>query len=184
MYGLSLYTNGETDNKVNKKTRQWLDKLVKKQPTEFDGALQKMLNEFGFDKFHYCAEDKNTPRTQSNYPAAWLARYDTEGYREIDPIHLLAKQSLLPIAWGGDEYKKQLTQRQKKWLNEAEQFGICAGLAIPIHAPDSSFALVTFASSNNTPAFQQKIKKNKPYLYLIALHYHQALENINQPTNH
>jgi len=157
---------------------QALNELLKIDSTEaLERALLKIITGLGFDKFAYYSELNNNsnevPIILTNYQDEWIAHYRANNYGEIDPVHIEAKKTMLPMQWGGDEYLKCLSRQQRKLFKEAEEYNICVGLTIPVHSP-TRFSSLTVAAANKNLIFQNHIQESESYLQLLALTFCEA----------
>lgn len=92
-------------------------------------AITAIARDLGFDS---CAYGLRTPvpvsrpkvAMFSNYPAAWHARYQDQGYVGVDPTVHHGMRSLLPIVWSDEVF----ASARELW-EEARSFGLQVGWA-------------------------------------------------------
>lgn len=108
----------------------------------------------------------------TTYPQPWVEHYDNNNYLQIDPVMLDAPSRSTPMHWGTREHRKQMNPRQKRFLNEAAEMGLCQGAAIPIHAAGGEFGLVSVAVDATPRQFGTMMRTHQHQLHLISLYYH------------
>lgn len=66
----------------------------------------------------------------TTYDNEWIARYNQQNYKYIDPIVSFSSQSLLPIDWGQIEI---VSRELRTFFGEAREFGVAkAGLTVSV----------------------------------------------------
>ncbi len=108
----------------------------------------------------------------TTYPQQWVEHYDNNDYLKIDPVMLDAPSRSTPMHWGTREHRKQATPRQRRFMNEAAEMGLCHGSAIPIHAAGGEFGLVSVAVDGTPRQFSTLMRAHQHELHLISLYYH------------
>jgi len=69
------------------------------------------------------------------YPSDWLAHFSAEGYQDIDPVFIAAKQRLTPFQWRDPTFMSDLDPVQQRILAEGGEAGLKEGFTIPIQSP-------------------------------------------------
>ena len=120
-------------------------------------------------------------RLISNYPNSWTTHYLSSRYEALDPVIVKAAQDPEPFEWGPDCRLADLTQAEKRFFDEAAQFGIRAGFTIPIHDDRARIAAITFATDQRRAAFERCIEMNRTVLQLIAIFFHSCARQVLAP---
>ncbi|AJD43935.1 LuxR family transcriptional regulator protein (plasmid) [Rhizobium gallicum bv. gallicum R602sp] len=113
------------------------------------------------------------PGVMLNYPEEWQKRYFEMGYAFIDPIIKKSRKRTGAFPWSEVYNDESTTEIERRFFDEAATFGLRSGLSVPLHGPDGSFAVMSFAQSWD----RQFQKQTTPYLELAALHFHQRVDN-------
>ena len=108
----------------------------------------------------------------TTYPQPWVEHYDSNNYLQVDPVMLDAPSRSTPMHWGTKDHRKLVTPRQKKFLNEAAEMGLCHGSAIPIHAAGGEFGLVSIAVDAPPRQFATLMRSHQHHMHLLSLYYH------------
>ena len=113
--------------------------------------LLAITRQFGLDRL--IAGTQPDPRASAKtqkqhailhgWPDGWMERYATNKYVKIDPIVQHLKNSLNPYQWQDASVDLQRDHPGRLVLNEATEFGLRAGLAIPLVTMDGTLALVS-----------------------------------------
>ncbi|MBU9597935.1 LuxR family transcriptional regulator [Burkholderia multivorans] len=78
----------------------------------------------------------------SHYPKEWVRHYQRRDYASIDPVHRAAFFQSAPYRWHDII---DLTKADHRFLGEASDAGLPAGLSIPVHQSDGSILLFNLA---------------------------------------
>ncbi|MER9793664.1 LuxR family transcriptional regulator [Mesorhizobium sp. M0213] len=113
------------------------------------------------------------PAVMLNYPDAWQERYIEMGYDKIDPIIKTSRKRAGGFRWSEVYNDTSTTEDERRVFDEAATFGIRSGISIPLHGPDGSFAIMSFAQSWDRE-FQTR---TMTYLQLAAFHFHVRVAN-------
>ena len=81
----------------------------------------------------------------SAYPAGWMDRYLDQDYARIDPIIHRIKRDPSPFPWSEDVAlpESENCPLAKKMFNEAAEFNLRAGFAVPLITLDGAVAVVS-----------------------------------------
>ncbi|WP_373414969.1 LuxR family transcriptional regulator [Ensifer aridi] len=101
-----------------------------------------------------------------NYPDGWQERYFKMGYDKIDPIIKTSRKRARAFRWSEVYNQACTTEDERRVFDEAAEFGLRSGISIPLHGPNGSFAIMSFARKRD---FQNR---TVTYLQLAALHFH------------
>jgi len=82
-----------------------------------------------------------------NYPESWVKHYLDAGYDRIDPVRNNIFSRLVPFSWQELIEQNQLSPKQRRMFNEAEEEGLLNGVAAPLRGPGGTVAGIGAASS-------------------------------------
>jgi LuxR family transcriptional regulator, quorum-sensing system regulator LasR len=96
--------------------------------------------------------DRNTPLESkfsfqhTNYSSAWLAKYDQQKMGYIDPTvaHVIKKTT--PLIWSPGVFSQK---KQKEMYEEANSYGLRAGVSLPIHGANGEIGIICFVSDHS-----------------------------------
>ncbi|PCK76936.1 helix-turn-helix transcriptional regulator [Rhizobium sophoriradicis] len=108
------------------------------------------------------------PEVMLNYPDEWLKRYSEMGYDRIDPIINKSRKRVCAFRWSEVYSDASTTEIERRVFDEAAMFGLRSGISVPMHGPDSSFAIMSFAQPSECEFDNRTIT----YLQLAAAHFH------------
>lgn len=113
----------------------------------FSGALSK----FGINSFLIAGlpvpHDAHWHREilYDHWPREWYARYFDEGHFAHDPCVRWSRHTAGAFLWQ-DLPPEHLSDRAKRVMEEAAEFGMRDGICVPVHLPLAGPAVVTVAS--------------------------------------
>lgn len=149
---------------------------------DLKAALSETFGFFGFKKFSYLGFNPPDPHPRcyvaTNYEPQWVGHYTAKNYIFADPTIVSARTRRLPLAWDGTEHivrNDGLTRKQRKIMDESVDFGLRAGITIPIHAPHGEFACLTGIFDGSSKALRKLLRERMQDLYFAGLLYHDAL---------
>lgn len=103
------------------------------------------------------------------WPEGWAARYRDQNYVHADPVIRQVRSANRPFMW--DEAPIKLGDAAaKRVMNEATEFGLVDGFAVPIYTTHGFQAIVTFGSNQ-----LELDKSEQAALHLVAIYAHQAI---------
>ncbi|MER9826667.1 LuxR family transcriptional regulator [Mesorhizobium sp. M0115] len=108
------------------------------------------------------------PAVMLNYPHEWQERYFEMGYDRIDPTIKRSRRRAEAFRWSEVYNDENTTEDERRVFDEAATFGLRAGISVPLHGPDGSFAIMNFAQAWDGELQNRAIT----YLQLAALHFH------------
>ncbi|MER8457719.1 LuxR family transcriptional regulator [Mesorhizobium sp. M1300] len=123
---------------------------------------------YGCPDLRFSKPVRRDPAMMLNYPDEWLKRYFEMGYDRIDPIIKTSRQRTSAIRWSDVYNDANTTEDERRVFDEAATFGLRSGISVPLHGPQGSFAVMSFAQSRDHGLQNRTIT----YLELAALHFH------------
>ncbi|BEV12048.1 LuxR family transcriptional regulator [Asticcacaulis sp. DW145] len=144
-----LYANGEYS------LEQFIEDTSRVKSVErlFEVFIAAMAN-LGFDRVNFSVmRDLDLDASAqgfgliSTYPAVWQDYYADNGLARIDPVVKWAVGSVRPFRWNDIEHQAELTRRQRHFLREAEEGGLCNGIGVPFPGPRTLRGGIALATS-------------------------------------
>jgi LuxR family quorum-sensing system transcriptional regulator CciR len=124
-----------------------------------------------------------TPLLASNYPEDYVRRYVEKRHYEIDPVLLLARESLTPVVWQEVVDGMRLSEEQRFLSVERRDSGLFGGVTCPVHGPGDQAFGVCFA--RNRPGKHDPAHLSG--LQVLAIHFYYAFARVHrapgQPAN-
>ncbi|MER9338804.1 LuxR family transcriptional regulator [Mesorhizobium sp. M0293] len=111
---------------------------------------------------------RRDPAVMLTYPDKWQERCVQMGYNKIDPIVKTIRKRAGAFRWSEVYEDKSTTEAERRIFDEAATFGLRSGISVPLHRPNGSFAIVSFAQVLDREIHNTTIT----YLELVALHFH------------
>jgi DNA-binding CsgD family transcriptional regulator len=145
-------------------------------------AVQRHIVPQGFEKFSYMLtlppNGARRPLYITNYPQEWTRRYVEKHYISEDLVSRFSASTLRPFLWHNLNQHYELTQSQKLVFNEAGEFHLRSGAAVPIHGPGAAKA--SFAVANDMPEaqFAALFAAQRHELHLVATYAHERMMQI------
>lgn len=110
-------------------------------------ALSSLTVNAGFSCFAYVSMRGSDIVGHSNYDLEWQSRYRACNYFAIDPVVSQARRTMRPTTWSIND-RSGLDENGKRVFDEAAEFGIVSGIAIPIHGSFGRTAILALASDD------------------------------------
>ena len=117
-----------------------------------------------------------TPLLASNYPQDYLCRYLQKRKYEIDPVLLLARESLTPLVWEDVTDRMTLSEEQKFLSVERRDAGLYGEVTCPVHGPRAQTFAVCFAHNR----VGQHDRAHFSALQVLAIHFYYAFARVFQ----
>jgi LuxR family transcriptional regulator, quorum-sensing system regulator BjaR1 len=141
------------------------------------GILSSAGNSFGYENFSIAGlpmpgETIDPYIMVCGWPDEWSTRYREQNYVHGDPVIRQVRQANKPFMWA-DAPLETGDVAAKKILNEAAEFGLVEGFAVPIYTTHGFQAIVTFGANE-----LQLDKSEQAALHLVAIYAHQAIRSL------
>lgn len=111
---------------------------------------------------------RRDPKIILNCPDEWQKRYFEMGYDRINPIIKTSRKRAGVFRWSEVYNDGSTTEDERRVFDEAATFGLRSGISVPLHGPEGSFAIMSFAR----PWDREFQNRTITYLQLAALHFH------------
>lgn len=147
------------------------------EPDQVVAELQKTGELFGFENF--CMSGLPTPGEKldpyillSGWPEGWLHRYLEEDYVQVDPVCRRLLSASMPFAWSEAPYDPD-DAAAARVMNEAPDFGLHEGFAVPIYTTHGFQAAVTFSARR-----LDLDREMRGGLHLVAIYAHNKVRSL------
>jgi DNA-binding CsgD family transcriptional regulator len=108
------------------------------------------------------------------YPDLWLERYWELGYHASDPVIAYCSQHVVPIQW--HDLLLDKSSLSALVMNEAAEFGLRAGISMPMHSPRGELGILSFALNQQRRSAARAISQHAmPYVQLLGGYVHEAV---------
>ena len=107
----------------------------------------------------------------AQYPQEWVRLYESRKYAGADPVHRAAFLHSSPYRW---HEIIGLSKAERRFLDEARDAGLCAGLSIPVHQPDGSILLFNLSG----PMHSVNDATNSRLALMISAQFHFELHRL------
>jgi DNA-binding CsgD family transcriptional regulator len=137
------------------------------------------LAAFGVARFAYFVLSKPNAgggELISTYPQAWLDCYADQNYESIDPVIQGVRTRDAAFAW--DDTPPNPSPLRRQLFDEALQFGICCGFAIPFREHCQPIAAMTLVAGEPLRSFRRSLEVSRRTLQLMAVIVHLRARNI------
>jgi DNA-binding CsgD family transcriptional regulator len=146
------------------------------------------LESFGYDRFCYSLITAHRSAgldaghgIARNYPDDWMSYYESNDYRQKDPVPLHGLTTSKPFTWESVVKSRALSSEQIKIMNEAKEARLLDGIAIPICGHNGELAGVGIASSTGgTQPDRNLLGKIRALSYQFHLCYTELESKENQ----
>lgn len=156
---------------------------VQTAPTVDDvrNIIIEWSRDLGFQRVVYANYklDQETPRLfMGSYQDSWVERYLDQNYIQIDPVARLSGSSVLPFRWGHTEFRNRLSRSERQMFDEADDFGISRGFAIPVHGPGGELSVLSLATNELDRGFHKLVDMSQDMLHLSCCYLHQRISEL------
>ena len=119
--------------------------------------------------------DKNGLTYYYSTAPEWTARYDRNGYIEVDPRVFLTCASAIPLVWDQTNLRK-FSPLTTCFLDDALAHGIASGVSFMCHGPYNTGMAVALSSSIpvNDEIRLKAINRNIPDIVMFGHYFHEV----------
>ena len=138
-------------------------------------SFQRLIGLFGLR--YFMVGDPRPPLPQdghlwaTTWPNEWLSRWTSRGYLQDDPIVRELRRKSLPHRWSTSEGAADKTGT--RILEEAGEFQMNAGFAVPVYNGHGLSVVVSMATDNYDLGNKEEV-----CLHMAAIYFHAQLERI------
>lgn len=145
-------------------------------------VCSRLCEEHGFERFIYGARIPTSFVKPyfifiSGYPKAWRDHYTEQNYMLVDPTVAYCAEHITPMLWDGQSIGRDQRAEVRRFMSEAQDFGINSGVSFPVHTAQGDFAMLSLASESQSigrPALQQVL----PLGQLFTAYLHESVRRI------
>jgi DNA-binding CsgD family transcriptional regulator len=159
-----------------------IDMLARIAAADTVDSLTRMVDvisrDLGFEHWIYGALVPVTPTRYeqfvlNGYPEDWRKHYLDQGYTFVDPTVNYARAHVVPTLWDSvPETGAGDIAIGKRIFNEARDFGLAKGLAVPLHGLGCAFGMMSYAARDpRHPILESTVHAEA---MLLASYVHQA----------
>ncbi|MCF7221330.1 LuxR family transcriptional regulator [Marilutibacter chinensis] len=121
-------------------------------------------------------DDRQRQFTLGGYPQPWVERYLEQDYLRIDPIVSHCHDHAIPLRWSDavpadPRVIDPHMQAVRRMFGEAGEFGLGAGVSVPLHGPGIHWGLMSFAGESR---LNPELTRQLPYLHMLAHYVHES----------
>ena len=140
---------------------------------ELRARSAQQIRRLGFDNWIYTTGSSahSRPDRLNAFPPEWTAHYRREGYFDIDPVVDHCRRHTTPCLWAADPIARRAGYRTE-FFSEAADYGLRAGIALPMHSPGGRSSMVSVAT-NDTAHVGDHLNRIGE-LQLVASFMHEA----------
>lgn len=120
--------------------------------------------------------ENDSPLVASNYPKGYIDRYIYERLYEIDPVLMLARESLTPLVCRDVEENTPLSERQKELMTNRRDCGLYRVVACPIHGSGGQTFAVCFGREGPEEADCVPVSA----LQVLAIHFYYTFARLSE----
>ncbi|HEX2138027.1 MAG TPA: LuxR family transcriptional regulator, partial [Microvirga sp.] len=112
----------------------------------------------------------------NGWPGGWYPHYLKHGFAASDPVLRRLRQVTSPFAWSEAPYDPEREPRAARVMNEARDFGLRDGLAVPIYTVHGFHAVASYGAER----FELTME-DRAALQLISIYAHLRAREIILP---
>ena len=133
-------------------------------------SFQNLISKYGFSG--YCIGDPSNPHVYRKdrvwcvtWPEGWLKRFADQRYQLVDPLIRHMGTTSEPFRWS--DVRPSAGPAALQVLDEATEFGMNDGFALPIYGTDGAMIGVTVAAQH-----YELDKRDEAALHMAAIYFH------------
>jgi DNA-binding CsgD family transcriptional regulator len=115
------------------------------------------------------------------YPDGWVKRYFEQAYFDADPVMAYCSNHIIPIQWS--DLPIVQGSREELVMKEAADFGLRAGITVPVHSPNGELGILSLALDADPEQARTITETALPYVQLLAAHLHEAVRRVTGLVN-
>jgi LuxR family quorum sensing-dependent transcriptional regulator len=146
------------------------------EPAALIASFQKYIGKFGM--VYFLVGDPRPPvglpserLWATTWPEEWLTRWTNRNYLVVDPIVRKLRMQNFPVRWGPQEPTKDAAG--SRILEEAGEFRMSAGLAVPIYSREGLSVIVSMGAEHYEIG-----KTEEKCLHMASIFLHAKLERL------
>jgi LuxR family transcriptional regulator, activator of conjugal transfer of Ti plasmids len=148
-------------------------KTLDESKSAFAAALERLgVQYYTYHIVRATTAPGRLPYILGNYPERWVQHYFSEGYLDDDPVVGEALRRQLPFSWSSIVKPEDLSQRQRRLMDEARDAEISDGMTIPLLGHGVENAAVSLVAPGDAKEAADFLHHHRHLLHLMALYFH------------
>lgn len=144
---------------------------------DLSAVMSDNLRRLGFSHFAYMrfsegAEGSATAQVLTEYPPAWRQHYVAAKHFATDPAIWSCTSRVTPVAWHELMQEPALPHRSRRMFDEAQGYGLCDGVATPLHGAGPTFAVLNAATDLYASNSVELIRLFRNTVHMMAVIFH------------
>lgn len=131
-----------------------LQRLLECDSTEaLRAEATRQVQRLGFENWVYTSAGSThqIPERLNAYPPDWISHYQRQGYLAVDPVVEHCRHHSTPCLWASDPRARRVGYLTS-YFREASDYGLRAGIGLPLHGPGGHSGMISVATDSNTRA--------------------------------
>ena len=147
----------------------------------FSDAVTAISGTLGFDYWTYgldlpVMEERSHQFLIGVYPVEWVRHYFAHDYVRLDPVIAHCQAHASPFGWSGVKAAQRgdcvQDVSRDRVFQDASEFGLNSGLAVPVHGLGCSWGFVAFASKVRRSG--DDLREVYPWAHMLGHFIHEA----------
>ena len=135
----------------------------------------------GFDSFIYAlriptAFSDSRLALLNGYPEGWVDHYMGGALYEHDPVIAYCGRHVAPIRW--QQLTESAAPASRRVMDEASEFGLRAGVSMPLHSPYGELGILSFAHDAPRARALETATQALPDVQCLAGYLHEAVRRV------
>lgn len=152
-------------------------------PEALAERIRREAGELGYSSFIYALRIPTSFAESrvvqiKGYPAPWLDRYWDASHFAVDPVVDYCAHNLLPISW--DRLVPRMSAGARRMMGEAAEFGLRAGVSMPIHGPGGELGILSFARQRGGGMSRTTTARTMTTVHVLAAYVHEATRRLQE----
>lgn len=154
---------------------------------DIHSACSVLAEDLEFDHFVYGARFPNsftnpTLVVVSGYPDGWGSWYTQGQCERIDPVLRHCFSEITPIAWDTARAGDYDSRAVRRFMGEARDLGLGAGVSYPLHGRHGEKILLSLAAQRSPAAPDALLLQAAPFAHALLPYVHEAVRKLlNRP---
>jgi len=141
----------------------------------FERVARRVAERLGFRWFAYLCQAGEVTTVISSYPKSWTRRYVEREYARLDPVVRRAAGAPTLFRWDGASPPGATTAAQRRFFEEAADFGVKSGITVPVRAGFGRTVAFTLATDLLDQSTRGLVEEERDFVQLIGLYFHAHL---------
>jgi DNA-binding CsgD family transcriptional regulator len=135
----------------------------------------------GFDSFVYALRvptqfSESRLVMLNGYPDGWVDHYFERSHFVHDPVLAHCAGHNVPVQW--QDLITPAGSASRLMMDEAGDFGLRAGVTVPVHSPHGELGILSFAVNHSPRTAREITRRAMPYVQLLSSYLHEAVRRV------